>query len=238
MYGEDWERGWREGREAAGMAPFADAASPFQASFGEAARSSSGLLRLQMPELVELSEQMLGGKMPEIRENLGKALGYFRHGGNEEIIRLRADLFKTPEQAAATLAHEIGHAVDYAPDKTLKRGNLLGRSSLGCYRYRRPGRFGGGAGHLGVGGFLFNRLPGGRRCRFGSRGCQRQGWLESQRRLVTGLGDRLGYHPVFLPGHGRQRGLGCLLLGAALSAATAAAAAATATLLLLLGGGG
>ncbi|MGE0463431.1 MAG: 2'-5' RNA ligase family protein [Vicinamibacterales bacterium] len=31
------------------------------------------------------------------------------------------------QQLAKTLAHEIGHLVDWLPDKTLKRGNLLGR---------------------------------------------------------------------------------------------------------------
>ena len=31
------------------------------------------------------------------------------------------------KQLAATLAHEVGHLVDFLPDKTMKRGNLLGR---------------------------------------------------------------------------------------------------------------
>jgi hypothetical protein len=41
----------------------------------------------------------------------------------------QSDLFKKghERQLAATLAHEIGHLDDWLPDKTLKRGNLLGR---------------------------------------------------------------------------------------------------------------
>lgn len=40
----------------------------------------------------------------------------------------RVDISKEMlQQLAATLAHEIGHLVDWLPDKTLKRGNLLGR---------------------------------------------------------------------------------------------------------------
>lgn len=57
-------------------------------------------------------------------------------GGNpvtvtaEELKRgkYRADVAdENTRQLAQTLAHEIGHLVDWLPDKTLKRGNLLGR---------------------------------------------------------------------------------------------------------------
>lgn len=37
-----------------------------------------------------------------------------------------AALEKGTPEATAVMAHEVGHLVDYAPDRTLKRGNLLG----------------------------------------------------------------------------------------------------------------
>jgi hypothetical protein len=54
-------------------------------------------------------------------------MGEFR--GDTGQIRLTADLFKpgNEHQLAATLAHEIGHLVDWLPHKSLKRGNILGR---------------------------------------------------------------------------------------------------------------
>ena len=83
---------------------------------------------LEMPEIVQLAKQ-LTAKDPSVKPVLrafnGTALGVFRNGTKD--IELRADLFKEPEQAAKTLSHEIGHAVDYLPDETLKRGNILGR---------------------------------------------------------------------------------------------------------------
>ena len=36
-------------------------------------------------------------------------------------------VFGTPEDAAKTLLHEVGHWIDYMDNKTLKRGNVIGR---------------------------------------------------------------------------------------------------------------
>ena len=42
--------------------------------------------------------------------------------------KVRITLYrKDPEHQAQVLAHELGHAVDWLPDKTLRRGNILGR---------------------------------------------------------------------------------------------------------------
>ena len=85
---------------------------------------SSGVARpAEFPELVDLARQLQG--VPQVRRSLGKNRGVFTAGG----IRLVADLFKPGNeyQLAATLAHEIGHLVDFLPDRTLKRGNILGR---------------------------------------------------------------------------------------------------------------
>lgn len=78
---------------------------------------------VQMPELVRLAK-LLTGRVPDIKK-LRKALGQF--GGREATVTLDPRIFRNSEIAAKVLAHEIGHAVDYVPDQSLARGNLLGR---------------------------------------------------------------------------------------------------------------
>jgi len=89
---------------------------------------------IELPELVDLARELMGSA-PEIKNKVsrhfgGTALGVFIGKGEGEI-RLRADLFNpkisSPDQAAKTLAHEIGHLADWLPTKNLKRGNLLAR---------------------------------------------------------------------------------------------------------------
>lgn len=95
------------------------------------ARQATDAQAVEFPELVDLARDLLGAP-PKVKKSLGKALGLFKHtdgpGGRGEI-RLRADLFTQGNEAqlAATLAHEIGHLIDWLPSRTLKRGNLLGR---------------------------------------------------------------------------------------------------------------
>jgi len=81
---------------------------------------------LQFPELVGLAKE-LSGNVPFLRK-YKKANGMFYPKGDGEI-GLNPELFKRENlsQLQATLAHEIGHLVDYLPDKTMTRGNLLGR---------------------------------------------------------------------------------------------------------------
>ena len=83
----------------------------------------------ELPELVELAEDLLQGKYPDvvkkIKSGLGSASGAFYP--RTEKIKIQADVFANREVAAWTLAHEIGHVVDYLPDKILSRGNILGR---------------------------------------------------------------------------------------------------------------
>lgn len=81
---------------------------------------------LQMPEMVKLAKELMG-HFPEISRRMGpETRGIFSPVG-DGIIRLRPELFASPEQAAKTLAHEIGHLIDWLPDKYMQRGNLLGR---------------------------------------------------------------------------------------------------------------
>jgi hypothetical protein len=81
---------------------------------------------VEMPELVKLAQE-LTGKAPIVAKLRG-ALGKFY--GNKEgapIIKIRNDIFKNPFLAGQVLTHEIGHLVDWLPDYTLSRGNLIGR---------------------------------------------------------------------------------------------------------------
>lgn len=80
---------------------------------------------IEFPELVDLARDLQ--QTPSVVKAFRKPgkLGEMREGG----IRLAAELFKPgqEQQLARTLAHEIGHVVDWLPAKSLKRGNLLGR---------------------------------------------------------------------------------------------------------------
>lgn len=89
---------------------------------------------VELPEIVEIAKELNEGKAPQVKEKLGNALGYFSSRGESGNIKLRADIFKDQGKAAKVLAHEIGHMVDWLPDKTMKRGNILGRiASLKSY---------------------------------------------------------------------------------------------------------
>ncbi|MGH9253667.1 MAG: Eco57I restriction-modification methylase domain-containing protein [Vicinamibacterales bacterium] len=81
---------------------------------------------VEFPELVDLARALQ--RVPGVAASFRKAdkRGEFR---GMQGIRLAADLFTKGNeyQLAKTLAHEIGHLVDWLPHQTLKRGNLLGR---------------------------------------------------------------------------------------------------------------
>lgn len=102
---------------------------------------------MDLPEIVELARQLMKGKLPRIKKYLGIAAGRFKHKGKKASIELLASIFKDPVEAAKVLAHEIGHLVDWLPDKTIARGNILGRiASLKKYMKKylenRPGAAG------------------------------------------------------------------------------------------------
>lgn len=81
---------------------------------------------IEMPEVVGMARDLLGGQYPGLVNRFRKdgVRGMFRQDGK---IQLRRDLAQDINQASKTLAHEIGHAVDWLPDKDLARGNILGR---------------------------------------------------------------------------------------------------------------
>lgn len=79
----------------------------------------------RMPEMVRLAYELMGRAPDVIGKMSAETNGFFRPRGDGEIA-LNPEIFKKPEQAAKTLAHEIGHLTDYLPEHTMKRGNLLG----------------------------------------------------------------------------------------------------------------
>lgn len=92
----------------------------------------------RMPEMVRLAYELMG-KVPQIGKMRAEKHGHFRGVGGGEI-KLNQAIFQKPEHAAKVLAHEIGHLIDYLPDHTLKRGNLLG--SLRSLHSHLSGTFG------------------------------------------------------------------------------------------------
>jgi len=83
---------------------------------------------IELPEIVQLAKELLQGRYPKIMSYLrgGRAAGTFSPVGQGNI-KLAASIFTDEAEAAPVLAHEIGHLVDYLPDRDIKRGNILGR---------------------------------------------------------------------------------------------------------------
>lgn len=81
---------------------------------------------IEFPELVDMARELMDD-VPTLK-NFSRSLGKFYSKGKGKI-KLKPELFKKGQekQLSAILAHEIGHLIDYLPQKTLKRGNLLGR---------------------------------------------------------------------------------------------------------------
>ena len=132
----DRRRGVPAEREILASAPQGKRGSvePPANAFGLPGEAPTGeqLVRIPLPELVELARELsasLGTDAPPIiREKMGKNLGLFRTGQNRFGVEIKAELFKPGKERelAAVLAHEIGHFTDFVPDKTVKRGRILG----------------------------------------------------------------------------------------------------------------
>ena len=114
-------------------APSADSSIPKDATvmsrgpgweMPEVLGATDRVLPVEMPELIRWFREATG-MSPEVRRRM-KSLGLFYPVGKGRIA-LRASLFSNPQSVAMTLAHEIGHWIDYLPDESLKRGNILGR---------------------------------------------------------------------------------------------------------------
>lgn len=84
---------------------------------------------LEMPELVRFIREITGD-LPKLNGRLRSSNGRFVHSGGVGWVELKPSIFKDPIEAAKTVAHELGHVVDWAPEGTLARGNLVGRILL------------------------------------------------------------------------------------------------------------
>ena len=81
---------------------------------------------LDLHDLVSLSEIFIK-KSPELKKLTSTLRGYFQFKGkNAPRVVIAENLQKAPIDLYQVLAHEIGHLIDYLPDKTLARGNILG----------------------------------------------------------------------------------------------------------------
>ena len=80
---------------------------------------------VEMPELVKLATELMGVQLG--LKKFKKAAGMFYHGPAGVSIKLDPRIFVNSADAAKVLAHELGHLIDYLPNHTLKRGNLVGR---------------------------------------------------------------------------------------------------------------
>jgi hypothetical protein len=80
---------------------------------------------LELPELVTFTRE-LTGSAPSISTRFTSTRGVFYPVGDGKIA-LKASIFKDTKLASQVLAHEIGHLIDYLPEQTMSRGNILGR---------------------------------------------------------------------------------------------------------------
>jgi hypothetical protein len=91
-------------------------------------RKADSLNRIKPIEFMELVEiaHDLTGHYPGLK-GWKRARGMF-YGVENGYIKLHYNLFKKGNEnyVASVLGHELGHLTDWLPDKTLKRGNLLG----------------------------------------------------------------------------------------------------------------
>ena len=87
-------------------------------------RGLPGIRIVEMPEMVQLVKE-LGAEL--LLKKLPKSLGHFDPNTPTGTIRLDPRIFADHVAAAKTMMHEIGHLIDWLPDKSLRRGNLWGR---------------------------------------------------------------------------------------------------------------
>ena len=101
---------------------------------------------LELPELVKMVRE-LTGEFPEVKRSFrGNRLGDAQTGTLR--VRILASLFEENKlrEAKAVLAHELGHVVDFLPDKAMKKGNILAHiATLSKYlKHTLPAEMGGG----------------------------------------------------------------------------------------------
>ncbi|NQU99467.1 MAG: hypothetical protein HQ538_01905, partial [Parcubacteria group bacterium] len=83
---------------------------------------------IEMPEMISLYKTLLKGEVPFLRK-FPSAWGAFYSDPNNPRIAISPKAFESEDsnQAVKTLAHEIGHLIDFLPDMNINKGNLLNR---------------------------------------------------------------------------------------------------------------
>lgn len=107
------------------QAPTGNADVGGYADIPTAKRTVERIKAIEFPELVRIAKALTGN--PIRLQAFKKALGKFYGNSEEGRIKLNLSVFDNPELATKVLAHEIGHLADWLPDKTLSRGNVVGR---------------------------------------------------------------------------------------------------------------
>lgn len=90
---------------------------------GTAART---LKPISTVELVRMVGSVIG-KDKIFLKNFPNARGMFYADPNDPRVGLNPALGKDYQQFAKTLAHEIGHLIDFLSDRVMEKGNILGR---------------------------------------------------------------------------------------------------------------
>lgn len=90
----------------------------------ESTRKNAGAIRpMDLPEIDRLYRQIADQEAVIKRSFRGKPKLGLAKGKSVELL---ADMFKDPEKAKKTFAHEIGHVCDYLPEGVMTRGKLVG----------------------------------------------------------------------------------------------------------------
>lgn len=121
--------------EMAGVAP-SRGNSPYTQGLPIMVGSATGKLQrvppvlnpVPMPELLKLATAIMG--RPPLVRRLGGARGMFKHANQSPksgAIFIDPATAGDAEGLARTLAHEIGHLIDFMDDGDIRRGNLIGR---------------------------------------------------------------------------------------------------------------
>lgn len=125
--GASGERFEGEKRSKGGMQQAPVTPEDMQAAIKNKLGGMEYIKSIQMPELLKIAKELSGADVT-VKKSLGKALGVFYHlDFATGWIELSKAIFSDPALAQGVLAHEIGHLVDWLEDKTLLRGNILGR---------------------------------------------------------------------------------------------------------------
>lgn len=86
------------------------------------------LENIEMPEIVQMAKEIVGD-YPTIKKFRDFLDGTHPNGSfnTRNEIRLDPRIFSDPILATKVLAHELGHAIDFLPEGSMARGNILGR---------------------------------------------------------------------------------------------------------------